>query len=417
VSAIGPIYNLLSTGPGSFVYHLLILLALEAVAGIALIEYRHTHNPDQRRILVAFSILFLLRIPLLVGGPLGEAILAPLLYGLEVASLTLMWWAFLSPLLGRGLRRSFLSGSMLAVAALTIAFLPSWNRMLTAVPFFEYASFWQQPLWDLWATLIPLSAALLLLALRRRLGHSLPAISFAMLAVGNGLILFDMVGLGRLVNLLGYPFLAVSVYRAALQDLWAYRQELESLSGESLRQTRELRFLVEISQIISESQDLATTLQRVAESVTQALNADRAAILLIAEEQGKLWLAAHHTLLQTRADPRTAPPVAINKQPILAHVVQRQRPLLINPTDGRAQLRSLYTLLGSSNTGPVIIQPLTRQRHVLGALVVGNDYSKRAFDEKEARLCNSVTAQLSAAIENARLYHRLKQQAQQATRS
>lgn len=30
---LGPIYNLLSTGPGTFVYHLLILLALEGLPG------------------------------------------------------------------------------------------------------------------------------------------------------------------------------------------------------------------------------------------------------------------------------------------------------------------------------------------------------------------------------------------------
>jgi hypothetical protein len=412
VNAVGPLYNLLSTTPGSFVYHLLVLLALEAVAGIALIEYRHTRNPDQYRLLWAFSALFLLRVPLLVGGPLGRAFLAPLLYALEVVSLTLMWWAFLSPLLGRRVGRAFLLGNLLAAVALTAAFLPSWNHMVSVAPFFEYAAFWQQPLWDLWATLIPLSAAAVLLAYRERLGYSLPAVSFALMALGNGLTLFDQVGLGRLVNLVAYPLLAVTVYRAALQDLWAYRQELETLSEESLRQTRELRFLVEISRAIGESLDLPSILQRVVESVARALNADRAAILMTAEKADRIWLAAQYTLLQTRTDPRTAPPVPIADQPVLSHAVRRQRPLLLNPESNNQQLQSLYAMLGSQETGPVIIQPLTRQRRTLGALIVANDHSKRRFGDKEGRLCNSIAVQISAAIDNARLYQRLKQQTQ-----
>jgi len=94
---LDPLYNLLGTGPGAFVYHLLILLALEGAAGIALVEYRHTRNPDQRRFLIAFTVVLLLRVPLLVLGPQGYNFLAPLLYALEVASLTVMSWAFLSP--------------------------------------------------------------------------------------------------------------------------------------------------------------------------------------------------------------------------------------------------------------------------------------------------------------------------------
>jgi len=413
VDAISSIYNLLSAGPGVFVYHLLILLALEAVAGIALIEYRHTRNPDQRRILLAFSALLLLRIPLLFGSPLGNAILAPLLYGLEVASLVLMWWAFLTPLIGRRAGRMFLVGNLAVAAALVAALYPSWHQMLLAVPFFEYIAFWQQPLWDLWGTLVPLSAAVLLLAYRRQLGYTLPAVSFALITLGNGLILLDQTGLGRLINLLGYPLLAVVVYRAALQDLWAYRQELETLSGESLRQTQELLFLVEISRAIGQSLDLDAILQQVVESVVHALNADRAAVFLTEEGKDELRLAAQHTPLPTRAQPNTPQTVPMAEQPALAHVIQRQRPLLLNPEGHQPQLQSLYTLLGSRTTGPVLIHPLARQRRVLGALLAGNDHSQRPFGEKEARLCHSIAAQVSAAIDNARLYRHLDRQARQ----
>lgn len=416
MGALEPIYNLLSVGPGIFIYHLLILLTFEAVAGIALIEYRHTRNPDQLRILRAFLALLLLRIPLLVGGPLGEALLAPLLYALEVASLTLMAWAFLTPLIGGRAGKILLFGNLAMAAVVAIGFFPSWQQMQRAVPFFEYAAFWQQPLWDLWATLIPLAAASFLLIHRRRLGYTLPAYSFLLITGGNGLILFDQVGAGRLINLFAYPLLAVAVYRAALQDLWAYREELETLSGESLRQTQELLSLVEIARTIGESLDLDTILRQAVESIAHALDADQAVIFLI-EGKDSLRLAARYAPLSPRVESGPATAIAIGEHPALAHAIRHQRQLLLNQATHHPQLRSLYMMLGSQQVGPVLIQPLVRKRRALGALLVTNERSRRPFTEKEARLCHSITAQVSAAVENARLYRRLNRQARRLRRA
>ncbi len=410
MQTIAALLNLLSTGPGAFVYHLLILLSLEAVAGIALIEYRHTRNPDQQRILWAFLLLLILRIPLLIASPLGDTVLAPLLYALEVVSLTLMWWAFLSPLVGRRIGRLGLLGSLALIAVVTAAFMPGWLRMHETVPFFEYAAFGQQTVWDAWATLIAIITAAMLLFYSQRLGYSLPAIAFAFLAVGNGLILFEQVGLGRIINLLGYPLLAVTVYRSALQDLWSYRQELETLSDGALRQTQELLSMVEISQTIGQSLDLDIVLRHVVESIAGALNADRAAIFLVDEETNNFQLVAQYAVLQSRA-PQEGPPISPVEQPLLAHAIQRQRQIVIDVESRAAQLHSLCATLGSQESGPAIIQPLIRRRRPLGALVVVNDQRHQPFGEEKARLCNSIATQVSAAIDNARLYHRLDQQA------
>jgi len=412
VGGIQLFLDLLSAGPGSLVYHLLILLALEAAVGIAFTEYHRTRNPDQRRLLWVFAALVVLRIPLLVGRLWGNAPLSPLLYALEVASLALMGWAFLAPLIGRRLTWFFLVGNLVAAAGLALIFLPSWHQMLQVAPAFEYTAFWQQPVWDLWATLLALAATVLHGAYRRRLGYSLPAVSFALITVGNGLILFDQVGIGRLVNLVGYPLLAVSVYRAALQDLWAYRSELEALSEGALRQTRELLFLLDVGRALGESFDLSSILSRVAESIAHALDADRVAILLRDEEPDRLLVAAQYALLQRQRE-APAPTVSVAGHPLLAHVMHRRKPLLINPQVRPSRLRTLYELLGARGEGPLILQPLLREQRVLGVLVVGNDRSQRPFGVKEARLCDAVAPQIAAAVENVRLYRRLDRQARE----
>jgi PAS domain S-box-containing protein len=70
-------------------------------------------------------------------------------------------------------------------------------------------------------------------------------------------------------------------------------------------------------------------------------------------------------------------------------------------------------LLGSPEAGPTIVQPLLHQKAILGALVVGNDHSRHTFSPNKSRLCQSVAVQVTAAIENARLYRDLQAQATQ----
>jgi len=416
VGEIQEILDLLSTGPGSSVYHFLILLTLEAAVGIAFTEYRHTGNPDQRRLLWSFAVLVLLRVPLLIGGWLGDALLAPLLYALEVVSLTLMVWAFLAPFLGRRGARLFLVGSLIAVVGATLFFLPSWSRTLSATPAFSYLAFWQQPLWDLWGVGLALAAAVLYWVNRRRLGYFLPAVAFAFIAVGNSLVLFDLVGLGRVVNLIGYPLLAVSVYRAALQDLWAYRTELEALSEGALRQTQELLFLLDVGKALERPFDLEGTLSRVAENVAHALDADRVAILLRGEDVGHLRLVAQYVPLQRRGEvqPRL---VSLSQHTLLQHVMRRKKQLMVNSWAHPSRIRPLYEVLGASDEGPLILQPLMREQRVMGLLLVGNDRSKRPFGMKEARLCDAIGAQIAAAVENVRLYRQLEEQAQELKRA
>lgn len=417
-----PIYNLLSTGPGTFVYHLLILLALEAAAGIAWVEYRRTRNPDQRRFLIAFIALLILRVPLLILGPQGNNLLAPLLYPLDVASMVLMSWAFLSPLIGRRTGRWFLFLQFTAILGVLLLFFPFWYLLIQAVPFFEYTAFWQQTVWDAWTTLLALFSGLYLLRQRRRVEHSLPGMVFLIIALGNGLVALDWVGLGRMINLLGYPLISLVVYRAALQDLWSYRQELQILSERSLQQTRGLLSLVEVSRALSESLELERILKQVIEPITQALDADRVAILLRPLDESadcageevpeRLRLMAlygpltGHLALPDDAD------IRLDRYPLLAHVVRRRRHLVLLPSRPQPDLQPLYDLLQSPGGGTAIVQPMVHREQVVGVLIVANDHRSVPFESRDIRLCASVAAQMGAAIENVYLYRRLEREVQ-----
>ncbi|OQY21716.1 MAG: hypothetical protein DRI77_02515 [Chloroflexi bacterium] len=428
--------NLLSVGPGTSIYHLLVLLALGAMGGIALIEWRHTGNPDHRRILWAFGGLVALRLPLLLVEPqLGvadanvPAILAPFIGGMEVASLAVLGWAFLAPTLGQRVGRLYLLGGLGAAILCAVTFLPVWRMELARYPNLLYIAFWQQTFWYIVSLLLALVPALLLL-LRPQEDKQSPAVAgfailflgFIFLTVGSlsltthrwNLESYALIGWGRFIHLLGYPLFAVAVYRTALQDMWAYRHELQAMSEESLRQARELHFLVEISRVLGDSLNLDTILQHVVESVTLALNADRCAIFLTdPSEPETIQLAAQYIPLQREKRLTEQPTIPLSEQPTLAYVLQRRKQLLLNTEADNPRLQALYRLLGCQQTGPTIVQPLFRQRRVLGALVVGDDHSQRTFGPNEGRLCQSIATQISATLENVNLYRGLKIQARQ----
>jgi PAS domain S-box-containing protein len=430
--------QLIGTGAGGSVYHLLVILALGAMALIALIEWRHTQNADHRRIAITFAALLALRVPLIAGESSGWAAVAPLVTGLEAASVMLLGWAFLAPILSRRARSWSLYVGIGVIALSAAASLAVWSAGLEQIPSSMRAEVWRDLYNGSWLLLFWLAVsvalaaapALLLSFRRQREEHWIALAGFAILALGF-LVLFvgsalrvagrlegaghsSLVGWGRLVNLAGYSLFAVAVYRMAMQDMWAYRRELQTMSEEALRQAKELFFLVEASRSIGESLDLRTILQRVVESTTMALDADRAAIFLIDPGNSEaVTLAAQYTPLQRAELVAHRPTFALADQPTLDYALQRRKQLMLNEGTDNPRLRTLYGLLGNPEAGPTIVQPLLRQRTILGALIVGNDRSQRSFDPNAGRLCQSIAVQVTSAIENARLYGDLQAQASQ----
>jgi PAS domain S-box-containing protein len=430
--------ELFGTGAGASVYHLLVILALGAMALIALIEWRHTRNPDHRRIVLTFAALLALRVPLVVGESSDWAVLAPLLTSLEAASLMLLGWAFLAPVLSPRVRGWSLYVGIGVMALGAVVSSIAWSISLAQVLPSMRAEMWRDLYDESWLLLfwlvvsVTLAAVpfLVLLIRRQQEERSIAMAGFAILVFGFLVLFVDsalyvagqltsmayssLAGWGRLINLMGYSLFAVAVYRVAMQDMWTYRQELQTMSEEALRQAKELFFLVEAGRSIGESLDLDTILRRVVESATMALDADRTAIFLIdPDEPDTATLAAQYTPLQRAELAARQPTFALADQPTLDYALQRHKQLTLNEETDNPRLKTLYGLLGSSEAGPTIVQPLLRQRTILGALVVGNDYSHRTFDPGAGRLCQSIAAQVTAAIENARLYRNLQAQASQ----
>lgn len=408
------VLELLGTDRGTIAYHVLVIPALWTMGTIAFLEWRHTRSRDHRRLLWATCGLVVLRIPALFAAGASAALAAFLLIGTELASLLLLGWTFLCPVLSS--RVSTLYPALCLGATLPIGAV----LLISTSP-------WQRPYWGAANVLLALIPAVVLLRHQQRRDHLGAASGFAILGLGFGVLFVAsllratgsrggdapavLTGAGYFFNLLGYPFFAIAAHRMALRDTVAYREELQVVSEEALRQTQELLFLVETSRAIGGSLDLDTILRLVVGNTALALDADRAAIFLNdGAKPSTITLATQYTPLQDveRSVPPPAFPLA--DQPTLDYALQRRKQLILNVETDNPRLQALYDLLGTPKAGPTIVQPLLGQKNTLGALVVGNDHSQRAFEPSDGRLCQSVAVQVAAAIENARLYRDLQAQ-------
>jgi hypothetical protein len=389
--------NLLSTGPGAFVYHLLIFLVLETLVGVALIEYRRARNPDHRRILWTFGGLMGMRILLLLGEPLGPAVIAPILNGIELASLTLLGWAFLAPSSHRTGKR-YLVGGLGATLLCTVTFLPGWYRALARFPYLLYLAFWQQTFWYAVSVILALAPALVLLRRRRGERQWLPAIAFGALSLGfttlcmaslfltvswSDISAYTLIGIGRLINMQSYPLFAVAVHHAALQ---VYRKPQQHAREEMPRQTPTLQFLAEARHPSGGPLDLDSLLNRVVEGAATTMNVDICAIFLAnPDEPDTINLAAQY-------------PLSEHAERQAAYALKRHKQLTLNVETNNPRLQTLYRLLGHRETGPTVIQPILNQHRPLGALVVGNNHSQRVFDPNAIRMCQDIAGQVAAVL-------------------
>lgn len=421
------IFNLLGTLPGSLAYHLLIFLGLLAAVGIIWTEWRQTRNAELYPYIVALSgtmtlqLLCVFLAPLHVAADSVLAILtAPLLYAADLLSLLLLFWAFSTPLWATRGRR-VLMGLLVGWGILLGGMVAWWYTMAFSLPV-TYNRSGQITIWYGLSALVGVAGAVAILRHRRESGSPMAAVAFGLTALGTAVGAFGTLaagpdvsqtaeGLSRLVTLVGYPLFAVALYNATLKDLIVYRQELQAISEQALRQSQELLFLIEATRSIGESLDLSGMLGQVAESVAMALQVDRVAIFLAPPEPAEtLTLVANYRVLGKRYSPSRE--VALQSYPILAFAL-RQHQVVFGIHEDFGPLRPLFALLEVERESPVLIQPLARQKQTLGLLVLCNDHSGTPFRAEQEGLITTIAVQIAGAVDNSRLYRALEAKARE----
>jgi hypothetical protein len=405
--------EVLASPLGSFTYHFLLLLALEAALGMAWGEWQRARRQDTWRLLLVMVGLTLVRLPY-IGAALAatagwiapESLLPPLERFADTASIGLLGWAFVSPS-GRGGRFwDFLFGANLVMAiGVGAGFASAWNRTMVGNVALDYLAHWQSSVWIVWQlVLIPVTCLAIGLTRREGWGTLLLALCFILL----GRLLQLTVGAGipnlavweRLANLLAYPLVTVAIYQAIVSDLNARALDKHRLYDASMDELKSLMLLVQTGQRVSDSLVPDTVLANAAQGAARVLGADECAIVLDHGVPGRLHLAAlHNPHRQGKAEARDFP---LEDQETVQRVLHLKKRVVVS--EPRPQLQVLFGLLGSRETGPVLVQPLLVNGEAVGAIIAGKSDSKLPFTPHEAKLCQSLAEQLVSAIRNARRY-------------
>jgi len=418
---------------GSLLYHFLVLLAVGAALGMAWGEWRDSRRGQKRRVFLAIVGLTVCRLPYIavalaarLGWIQAAIFFPPLERFADAASIGLITWAFLAA----GQRR-VRAWDLLCMVTLILALgacvasVPLWSQAyLAAGATLDYNAFWQSHAWSAWQIgLLLLSMAALAWHRGEARGPLLAVLAFMLM--GRVLQLLLPSGIPhvplweRLTNLVAYPLVAVATYQHIVAGLRTRSQQSEALSQASLDQIKSMLSLFEATQQMSKSLNQSAVLSAAVEGVARALDADLCAVAFVADDDpGQMQLSAvHNPPRQGRSEPLDFP---VEYHWAIQQAMRRKSLVLVEdqpddrpPSRNSMQLKALYGLLGSTETGPLLVQPLLAEEEAIGVIIVGNARSQRAFTANEAKLCQAMAGQLVNAIQNARRYRMAQSKVEQ----
>jgi|GEM_PF-917715 len=456
--------EILGSPLGSLVYHLLLLLAIEAVLGMAWDEWRRARRGPAQRLLIGFGGMALVRLGYIVAALLAMAgwadrttLLPPLERFADTASLALLAWALArvphvtkgsgspAPSPARLPREAyaadrqartwnlFLAATLALASAACTASVVLWGRQLAmagAGSELDYNLTWQAAVWSGWQVGLAILVGLAVLRNRHEgwtESRSLLFLAVVVILAGQILQMASALGIirpsaiphlptwERLANLIAYPLLVIALYQNIVVGLRLRSRQLQDISQASMDQIKSLLFLFEAGREMSGSLDLPTVLDNAAQGIARALDADQCAIAFPQDnDPGQMRLAAIYNPARHGRGEGVAFP--LDYQLAVQQALRRKRYIIVEEADN-VQLKVLFALLGSSDIGPLLIQPLVSENDAIGAIIVGNSRSQRLFTANEAKLCQSMADQLVGAIQNARRYRALQAKSEETTRS
>jgi len=425
---LAEVSKILSTSLGSVVYHLLLLWAVVSSVGMAWGERQRARHEQTQRLLLGMGGLALMRgiylaaAFVVAGGWANHVVLLPPLERfVDAASIGLLAWAFVPP--SRPGSRTWdlvLGGAQVLTLGAFIASTLLWAQALAETPALSYNRHWQAMAWSAWQAVLAL-VGLVAIARSRRQSWGMLVTALLLMLLGAlslwylPIVVPHLAIWQRLTNLVAYPLVAVAVYREIVAGLHAHSRELQDISQASLDQIKSLLYLFEASQQTSSSLELSTVLDNAVRGIARVLEADECAIAFPEEgNAGQMRLVAiHNPSRQGRGEAVSFP---LEYQLTVQQAVRRKKGIVVEDSEN-VQLKVLFALLGSAETGPLLVQPLLDNGATIGAIIVGNSRSRRPFSANEAKLCQSMAEQVVGAIQNARRYQRAQQQIQEMGRS
>jgi hypothetical protein len=400
---------LLSEPPGSVIYHLVTLFALQVVFAISFSRWRH--NPDDavaQRLMSASAAIFAGRIILLFIGLVNSndpqqaaIVLPPLEQAVNMMTIALLVWSLIpQPSSSTHLFNIILVIILVLSSIMYLFFAQVWQNQISGGVTY-YNSTLQATIWTILEIII-LMAGLAYLLRKTRLQEALPAIILIVLLLAAVAYLFNQIEfiqtdtnipyMLRFGFLVAFPLWAVYAYQYTLTPL------LDTQSAFRSSATRFGSSLNEAAQIISTNQ----VQRRIAKSINMAsdlLEADFVAIGLI-NPQDPLKMRFTSSLKSNGSPPKSWT-ISLSQQSAFTLALTQGNTIeLLAEGLGARQLYEFYRNVGIEPKGPLLIHPLIANERNVGLLVAGAPADQKKWPVEKQELMPGLANYQAQAILN-----------------
>lgn len=199
------------------------------------------------------------------------------------------------------------------------------------------------------------------------------------------------------------------LYETAQQEL-AERSRAEAALAQQLRETELLNRVTSHAVTL----DVDEALGQICRDLAEYFGVEQAAIALLSEDGESLTVVANHA-------PQDSPSVLgyvipVKGNPSTEIVMETRRPAAFYDAQKDTRLAPVRDLMKARGTASLLIAPLFIRDEIIGT--IGIDASTpHDFTEDEVALVERVSASVSTALENARLYRTAQQELAERTRA
>lgn len=162
---------------------------------------------------------------------------------------------------------------------------------------------------------------------------------------------------------------------------------------------KELNYLHEISQRISEKKDLHVLLNEIMESCKELMNAEASSLMIYEEKDNQL-----HFQVATGEKGEVVKNISVNMgEGIAGWVAQHREPLLIEDCYKDPRFNPEYDKKSNFRTKSMICVPMIRKDKLIGIIQVINKKNDGIFTERNLGIFLNLASQCAISIENAQL--------------
>lgn len=409
------IIELLSRPPGSVIYHLLTLFALQIVLALAFARWQRDANDESaRRMTFAAGGILLARLVLLFVGLMVEPnpaqariVLPPLEQAIDLATVILLVWGLAPFAMDRPrLADGVLLVSLVVVAVMFLFFFQDWqNRVVTTGVATAYVGTIQAYVWGVLQMAI-LAMGLIWLLMERSSRLTLRPIIVAVVLLAHVANFFnypeiipsgtEIVYWLRLGYLVAFPLWAVQAYRDNIRGL------LTPAEAERL-QSAQLVHNLRLSTGVIGARITEVRLEQALDMVTGLVPTRLAAIGLIDEKNPQRVVFGQMRPAPARDTGGYGRQINLSEHAAFRLAHEQQRGIELLPRGvGARQAHELSQQFNVGPFGPVYVEPLVAANHCFGFLMLAAPPTAQNWSERDRAIIPGVAAFIAQAIANSR---------------